>query len=429
MRVRFRLVSLGVVVLAGGVASADVVKLRNGDVLEGKARDLGETVRVVNDDGITELPWTSVEVIDLKGTAAEVFAARKSAVGSGDVKGLFSLALWSERQGLVDEARDLHKRVLELDPDHAASREALHQGRTEEGWKGGAELLRARGFVPYDGRWMLQAEADAARRLADSKRKVTDEEKRAAGLLESLGDANPRVRAFAAEALASVEPALQRRLWNVGIRHRNAAVRAAAAKGLGVKGDETVVRSLLRTAILDGDASVRQAAALSLKAVDLPDIAWPINRAMYSENARTRTYAAEAAGIMGSRRSVETLIRRVHWTAGPTSRVNIQVYNQVSYIRDFDVEIAQLAQIGDPIIGQLSEGVILDAQVYGAEGWETAVERRAYTTALANITGKDFGTDLAAWRKWWEDEGKTGYGTATAMAEGDAAPDLSSQIR
>jgi hypothetical protein len=119
-----------------------------------------------------------------------------------------------------------------------------------------------------------------------------------------------------------------------------------------------------------------------------------------------RVYAADALGTLGDKTTVETLIRRVHWVAGPSSRVNIQVLNQVSYISDYDVEIAQLSQIGDPIVSQLREGIVLDVKVFGAEGWDTEVERRAYVRALTGITGKDFGSDVKAWAMWWEEEGK-----------------------
>jgi len=49
-------------------------------------------------------------------------------------------------------------------------------------------------------------------------------------------------------------------------------------------------------------------------------------------------------------------------TAFNTQRVNISMVNQIAYIRDFDVEVAQFIEIGDPIIGRLDEGVILDVR-------------------------------------------------------------------
>ncbi len=395
-------------VLAGS-AAADVVRLRNGDILEGKAKDLGESVQVVSGASTVELPWASVEVIDRDATAAGDLAARRAQVKDDDARGLLALALWCGRQGLASEARDLAGKVAALDPENAGAREILGQQKADGAWKGGDALMEAKGFVRRGGTWVLKAEAEVQDRASARERAATEEEKRAARNLEALGDRSPAVRSYAAEALAAADPALRRRLFLVGVRHRNAAVRAASAAGLGVKGDEGVVRTLLQTAVKDSSPEVRASAASALRAVAIPEVARPLERALYAENATVRTYAAEALGVVGSRTSVETIIRRVHWVAGGSGRVNLQVVNQVSYISDYDVEIAQLAQIGDPIISQLREGVILDCKVFSAEGWDTEIERRAYTRALTSITGKDFGNDAAAWKKWWDSEGKKEY--------------------
>jgi type II secretory pathway component GspD/PulD (secretin) len=45
-----------------------------------------------------------------------------------------------------------------------------------------------------------------------------------------------------------------------------------------------------------------------------------------------------------------------------TQRAHLQVINHVSYIKDFDVEIAQAAVIADPIVDVVKEGVILDVR-------------------------------------------------------------------
>jgi len=45
-----------------------------------------------------------------------------------------------------------------------------------------------------------------------------------------------------------------------------------------------------------------------------------------------------------------------------TARANITVLNQVAYVQDFDVEIAQGASIADPIIDVIQDGVILDVR-------------------------------------------------------------------
>ncbi|MCE9636385.1 MAG: hypothetical protein K8T90_11835 [Planctomycetes bacterium] len=57
-----------------------------------------------------------------------------------------------------------------------------------------------------------------------------------------------------------------------------------------------------------------------------------------------------------------TIVLAPRLTAYAGQRANITVLNQVSYISDFDVEIAQAAQIGDPIVQTLRDGVILDVK-------------------------------------------------------------------
>ncbi len=392
--------------LFAGSAAADVVRLRNGDVLEGRAADLGESVRVVSGDATVEMPWSEVEAIQKDATTADVLRSRRAALKDDDARGLLSLALWCRRQGLVEESRSLARGVAALEPSNAGARELLGEQKTAEGWKGGTPLLEAKGFVVRGGKWMLRSEAEALDRRAAREREASEEETRAAKLLESLGDRSPAVRSYASEALGALDSSLRRRLFVVGTRHRNAAVRSASAAGLGLKGDEGVVRSLLQLAVKDESPEVRAAAARSLRTVALPEVLRPLTRALYSENAQVRMNAADALGVYGSKVAVETIIRRVHWVAGPSNRANVQVLNQVSYIADYDVEIAQLSQIGDPIVQQLRDGVILDVKVFGAEGIDTEVERRAYTQALTRITGKDFGSDGKAWAKWWEDEGQ-----------------------
>lgn len=59
---------------------------------------------------------------------------------------------------------------------------------------------------------------------------------------------------------------------------------------------------------------------------------------------------------------------RIETVTSPTitvnngSRANVTVLNQVAYVQDFDVQIAQAASIADPIIKVIQDGVILDVR-------------------------------------------------------------------
>jgi type II secretory pathway component GspD/PulD (secretin) len=45
-----------------------------------------------------------------------------------------------------------------------------------------------------------------------------------------------------------------------------------------------------------------------------------------------------------------------------TARANLTVMNQIAYVQDFDVEIAQGASIADPVVNVVQDGVILDVR-------------------------------------------------------------------
>jgi type II secretory pathway component GspD/PulD (secretin) len=49
-------------------------------------------------------------------------------------------------------------------------------------------------------------------------------------------------------------------------------------------------------------------------------------------------------------------------TVYDTQRANVSVMTQNSYVQDFDVEIAQAAAIGDPIVQTIRDGIILDVK-------------------------------------------------------------------
>ncbi len=56
------------------------------------------------------------------------------------------------------------------------------------------------------------------------------------------------------------------------------------------------------------------------------------------------------------------LISAPRLTVYDTQRANVSVLTQNSYVQDFDVEIAQAAAIGDPIIQTIRDGIILDVR-------------------------------------------------------------------
>jgi type II secretory pathway component GspD/PulD (secretin) len=56
------------------------------------------------------------------------------------------------------------------------------------------------------------------------------------------------------------------------------------------------------------------------------------------------------------------LVTAPHILVFNTARSSMSVLNQVTYVQDFDVEIAQAASIGDPMVAVIQDGVVLDVR-------------------------------------------------------------------
>jgi HEAT repeat protein len=203
------------------------------------------------------------------------------------------------------------------------------------------------------------------------------------------------------EATALLRPAYR------ALRRGEPGSRVAAAGILArVKDDTDVLRPLMRSAVLDRAPDVRSAASEALRTIGNPDVVRPLARAMWSALPEVRGHAAEALGTIGGASAVEWLITRCSSSGGPGGRANLFVGTQVTYVSDFDVEIAQAAQIGDPIVQTIREGVMLDTRIINVREEFTIVERREVFRNLTRITGKEFGEDARAWRDWYETEGR-----------------------
>ncbi|MFQ5844586.1 MAG: hypothetical protein ACE5JG_06300, partial [Planctomycetota bacterium] len=78
--------------------------------------------------------------------------------------------------------------------------------------------------------------------------------------------------------------------------------------------------------------------------------------------------------------------------------------NQVSFIQDFDVEVAQTQFIADPVIGVVQSGSQLNVRVFSTSGYIDVYENRAIAGALKKLTGEDYGQDRRAWAAWWREQ-------------------------
>ena len=123
----------------------------------------------------------------------------------------------------------------------------------------------------------------------------------------ALFDADAEVRRAAAESLGKLDSAGAVRALAGMLGDRDPAVRILAAEALGYLGDLTAIDPLLRAALYDEDAEVRQAAALALGSLKHSRAQNLIVDELTNDDPRVRAAAAEALGHL------DNLPRLVQW--------------------------------------------------------------------------------------------------------------------
>jgi len=394
--------TLPALLILASLAAADVVILRNGLSVHGTVEEKDGSVIVTSGGKTWKFDRDRVKEIRKGESKREEYARRAAALGAADAQGWFRLALWA-RENKLPQARKAYERVVGIDPDHRAARRELGYEQVGGKWVAGDEAKRSKGFVLCAGKWMLPAEADRLMRagLMKQAKANSSHRSRAIELVKAMLDDDPQVRKLAAGQLSEVPDAALLRPLEKALYAPDPAMRITAVKTLSRIGDRVALPWLIRSSMYDAKKDVRDTAFRAVRSFRDEDVFFPYARAMYSKSPRARIMAAHALADLDDLRGVDVILRRISFGLGAAPRVNIMVGTQTSYIRDFDVEIAQSAAIGDPIVGTIRDGIILDFKILGGYGETWVVEqRKAFASALSNLTGRDYGQNWKLYEKY-----------------------------
>jgi hypothetical protein len=343
-------------------------------------------------------------IVAAGGSARDEYATRAAAVKADDALAQYRLALWCAEQGLDAEARFHYRAVVTIDPDHLAARRALGFEQVAGRWVAGKDAMLAKGFREFEGRWVtpeeyaLYAKDEIAAKAEREARKTADE------ALKRAWNADAAVRARAMAEIERLDAKHRLRPLSIAARIDRKDVRMRAVEGLAALDDKAALPALYKRAIFDADEEVRRAAVLGIKATDAEGKIGPFVQALGSAFAPVRANAATALGTLGDAGAVGPLIARYQVSGGSGQSVYISQVNQISYVQDFDVEVAQTAFIADPVIGVIQDGLTLNFRALSHTGTFDVYEGAAYAGALRQLTDKDFGTDAKAWAEWYRSE-------------------------
>jgi HEAT repeat protein len=149
--------------------------------------------------------------------------------------------------------------------------------------------------------------------------------------------------------------------------------------------------------VRDAAPEVREAAVRAAASFGVDEIAIPLVRALGSEHHGVVANAAQALATLGDDRAVVYLIRRVEGHGSSPSAYFASV-EQISYIQDFDVEVATTSFIADPIVGTIQQGAVGAVTVLDAMIQKTTVQR-ILLDAAGSLAGTKFASpgEALAW--------------------------------
>ena len=158
-----RSLALLAVAIVAGPAAADIVHLKDGRKLEGKAEKRADgTVVLRTLHGEATLAGAEVRRIEPKRHLVDEHAERAAGVATDDVPGQLALANWCLEHDWRRQAEVHARHVVDVEPHHVAARTVLDHTLLDGRWMPRAEGLRAQGLVQYRGKWMGEPEAEAA---------------------------------------------------------------------------------------------------------------------------------------------------------------------------------------------------------------------------------------------------------------------------
>lgn len=125
----------GFLVVLGSMALADIVHMKDGTKVEGEViAETQDSITVKSQHGTVELEKARIDRIEKKKLPQELYREKLASIAGNDAEGHYLLALWCKEKGLEQEYTAELRKVIEINPDHAAARRRLGYRREGDKW-------------------------------------------------------------------------------------------------------------------------------------------------------------------------------------------------------------------------------------------------------------------------------------------------------
>ena len=227
------------------------------------------------------------------------------------------------------------------------------------------------------------------------------EDRRRLRVLETWARGKKGSPEAAAEIRALPDAERTRLFGRALLKSQNKEARLIAAREIAGCDAEIAVRALSAAAVSDSYRSVRDTSLRMLRLFDGHDVSGRFLPYLASRSPQRRIRAANALSLYPDSRAVPAILQTMRLSWSGFGRSFFSQVTQRAYIADYELVSGgtgfSIVEVADPIVRTSQTGVALDVSV-------RKVEMVVRIRALVKITGKDFGTDLAAWKRWWKAE-------------------------
>jgi hypothetical protein len=395
---------------------ADFVTLSSGGEVRGelqldpksKTKPEAVTIRTLSGATVVVAGADVESLVRRRPLLEEYETLRRAAPDTLDAQ--WELAEWCRQKSLTKE-REVHlRRVVALDPDHGPARRLLGYVRDRKTgvWATQDELMTARGYVKYKGRYVLPQELELIQEDARASeaekgwfKRVrmwhgwlngdrTDRHDEALSRLKAIRD--PEAVAALARSFKD-DPAQDMRLMYV--------------QTIGKIEGEKPISQLVLQSLWDESVEVRNSSINGLRTRDVTKAVPYYLRGLKNRVNIVVNRAAAALAQLGSEAVIPQLI-----DALVTRHVYTELVPQASIGASTNGNMVPVGQSVLPpnieallATGQLPYGVRVDTPMNSQSMKEVTYERdeqnEAVLAALSTMTGENFGFDERAWRRWY----------------------------
>jgi tetratricopeptide (TPR) repeat protein len=141
---------------------ADDVFLKGAGKLSGRIVQRTPTgVEIDVGAGTVTVPLDHIDHIQEGHSALDEYHGRAGSLAPADVQGWLRLARWASGQGLSSQAEEAYRKALAVAPDNPEANQGLGRVRLGTRWVTQEESYQARGYVKFEGDWIMPAEQQA----------------------------------------------------------------------------------------------------------------------------------------------------------------------------------------------------------------------------------------------------------------------------